>query len=109
MLTRALPAKRAWTSPEPGAEEEAALADDAEDGVVDEREEQPEDEVERVTDRFGTDSVSGDSGAQEEGDIHARQAELAGAAQDRRQDNGAGESTKDRSPDHRSSSLRACV
>jgi len=59
MLTRALPAKRAWTSPEPGAEEEAALADDAEDGVVGECEEQAEDEVERVTDRFGADAVGG--------------------------------------------------
>ena len=84
---------------EPGAEKEAASADDPEDGVVGKGEQQPEDEVERVADCLGADPVCGYGGAEEEGDVHARQAELAGRTQDRRQHDCAGETADDRSPD----------
>ena len=65
------------------AEHEPAAIDDGEDRLVAEREQDAEDEVERVSDDLRADPVFGDGGAEQERKVDAREAKLARGAHSR--------------------------
>jgi len=56
------------------AQPPAALVDGGEDGVVEECEGEPGEEVEGIAERFGARPVGGEGGAEQEGKVDAREA-----------------------------------
>src|SRR5919197_1128909 len=59
-----------------GSEPPSAAPDRNEDGVIDERERQPDQEMKDVTERLGTDPVIREGGAEQEGQVRPREVEL---------------------------------
>src|SRR5215213_5953919 len=83
-----------------GAERDPAAIDNGEDRGVAEREQDAEDEVERVPGDLRADAVLGDGGAEQERKVDACQAELARRPQRRRQHDRPEHAADDRAPDH---------
>src|SRR6266511_4119127 len=93
--------------PEDRPQPPTALADDAEDRVVAEREGDAEDEVETVAECLRPPTVPSEGRSEQEGDVHPRQAKLARRSQDGREDERADKAAREGSPDaHGRSSLR---
>ena|SRR5438477_12854831 len=93
---------------EDGPEPPAALVNGGKDRVVDEREDEAGEEVKGVAERFRAEPVGCEGGAEQEGEVHACEPQLARRSQDGGQDDRAGEATGDRAPDaHRSASAIA--
>src|SRR6185312_12130388 len=77
----------------------AAGVDRHEHAEVDEREHLAEQEVSDVADRLRAAAVGGESGPEQEREIHARQAELARGTESRGQHERSDKSAGDRAPD----------
>ena len=91
---------------EEGAERPAGRVDRDEDRVVDEREHLAGRKVQQIADGLGACAIGRDGGAEQERQVDAREAELVGRAQGRRQHERADEAAGERSPDaHRTLAL----
>src|SRR3954452_21242587 len=75
------------------AREASRIPERREDREVSERERQPEEEVQHVPQRFGALPVAGHHRAQQERQVHPRDAELTRRAEDRREHERADEAT----------------
>lgn len=91
--------------PEQGPEPPAGSTDGVEDSVVDQSERQPDHEVRRVSQQFRLTSVICGRGTEEEREVHAREPHLAARAQDSRQQERPGETTRQCPPETHASSF----
>src|SRR5829696_1488473 len=82
--------------PKQTPEPPAGLIDRFEDQVVDAGEKQSEEEVKDIAESAGAGTVSGEHGAQQEGQIDPRHPQLRGCPQSRRQNQGSEEATRER-------------
>src|SRR3954451_16484601 len=90
------------------AGEPSRIPERREDREGSERERQPEEEVQHVPQRFGALPVAGHHRAQQERQVHPRDAELTRRAEDRREHERADEATDQRTPDaHRAAPPRS--
>src|SRR5262245_6934972 len=93
------PGEQRMEQTERHAEQPARATDREEHGVVHERERQPGYEMEAIAEHLGHGAVVGKGRPQQERDVHAREAELTGAAQRGGQDERASEASSQRRPD----------
>src|SRR5204862_4446779 len=86
---------------EQGAEPPRAPSNGDEKRRVQEREPEAEPEVQQIADRAGAAPVLGHRRAEQEREIHARQAQFAGPVRDRRQNERPDEAARNRGKNHR--------
>jgi hypothetical protein len=91
--------EHAMRDPEDGSEPRSAPRDRSEEGVVDEREREPGQEVQQVPERLGTGPVAGKSGAEQEWELHPCEVDLVPASQRGGEDQRADEAARDSAPD----------
>src|ERR671923_141771 len=96
--------ERHLRKPESTGEANEAADDCAEDDVVAEGEKQAEDEVKCVAGRLRAHAVRRHDRPEQEGNVHAREPELARGPQQRREHDRPHDPSRDGAPDHRPAS-----